>query len=174
MWLLNKVRQYVVSSHHKCTTLGALLLLTGIFSFLLPALGAQAAMASCRGDPIVTFTNGIKVIQSVSLDTDASQVNQIVYILHAPVGWSVKQVQVTGGPLQNKESFVFYADESTNRLEAYTLVNAGVNTNVSEQSQLQGNVQLPDANGHLTNKGINLNTTTAGSTNQQIYTTVSW
>jgi hypothetical protein len=114
------------------------------------------------------------VIQSVSLDIDASQVNQVVYILHAPAGWSVKQVQVTGGPLQNKESFVFYADESTNRLEAYTLVNASVNTNVSEQSQLQGNVQLPDANGHLTNKGINLNTTTAGSTNQQIYTTVSW
>jgi hypothetical protein len=174
MWLLKRVGQFAACNRHTYSTLGALLLLVGIFGFLLPTLEAQAATSSCRGDPIVTFTNGLQLALSVSLDNDGSSVSQVVYTLHAPAGWSVKQVQYTGGPLQHKESFVFYNDESSYRFDAYTLVNASVSTTVTTQTLLTGHVQYTDTNGHPATYNLNQSNTASGTNGQQISTPLSW
>jgi hypothetical protein len=174
MSLLKRVGQFVALNRYKHSTLGAILLLTALFSFLLPTLGAEAATASCRGDPVVKFTNGLQMALSVALDNDGSQVSQVVYTLHAPTGLSVQQVQYTGGVLQHKESFIFYSDETTLRFDAYTVVNANINTNVQVQAQLTGNVHYTDANGHAQNLPVNQTATSAGINGQQIYTSMSW
>jgi hypothetical protein len=174
MWFLNRVRQYVAPKHGQLSTLGALLLLVGIFSLLLPTLGTQAATSSCRGDPVVKFANDFEVRLSVELDNDGSPVSQVVYILHGPVGWMVHDVQIPGSPLSNKETFVFYADEPTNLFDANTFVNANVNTIVNVEVQVKGQVQVPNGDGHFHAQNLQLDQTWTGTNNEQIDSSLSW
>src|SRR4029079_4822539 len=94
-------------SMHKTTRLGRnnicallLLLLVGTLSLVG---SAGAAIRGCRGDPIVTLSDGTTVQMTVDVAADVGNVTRIVYTLHTPAGSSVKNIAYTGGALANKE-----------------------------------------------------------------------
>ena len=59
---------------------------------------------------------------TVAVDSDAADVQLITYTLHAPVGTSIIKVVYTGGPLQDKEQVLFYADRPANSYITDTVV----------------------------------------------------
>jgi hypothetical protein len=94
-------------------------LLIGLIWSISPA---AAGLGSCRADPIVFLSNGEQVRMTVAVDTDADDVQQITYTLHAPVGTSITKIVYTGGPLQDKEQVLFYADQPENSYITDTIV----------------------------------------------------
>jgi hypothetical protein len=101
-----------------------------VASFLIGLIGcispAAAGLGSCRADPIVMLSNGEQVRMTVAVDTDAAAVQQITYTLHAPVGTSITQIIYTGGPLQDKEQVLFYADRPENSYTTDTIVTSPI------------------------------------------------
>jgi len=72
---------------------------------------AHAAFGACRSDPLVTLSNGVTLRLYADIATDASQVQQVAYALHGPVGTSVVSAVIPADdPLWDKEQFVYYAD----------------------------------------------------------------
>lgn len=59
--------------------------------------------------------------------SDGSTIDHIVYTMHGPVGMTVKRVSYTGGPLQNKEAFVYFADQLDNQAHFDTIVSSQFN-----------------------------------------------
>jgi hypothetical protein len=102
-------------------------LITGLILYISPA---NAGLGGCRADPIVFLSNGQQVRMTVAVDTDAADVQQITYTLHAPVGTSINKVVYTGGPLQDKEQVLFYADRPANSYITDTVV-ASASSDVS-------------------------------------------
>lgn len=71
---------------------------------------AEASFAVCRGDPILSLNNGLKVTFTVELDTSASNVLSVQYTVHAPAGVTLKQIKYPKDDLTGKESVVFVRD----------------------------------------------------------------
>ena len=82
----------------------------------------EAALDSCRGDPIVYLSNGATVRMSVQVSTSAANVERVVYTLHAPAGTSITRIIYTGGPLKDKEQVVFRADAKPGTYATDTVV----------------------------------------------------
>lgn len=92
------------------------LLLSGAF---VPA--TEAALQSCRADPIVWLSDGTMVQMIVGLSIDRDDVQGLIYTLHAPVGTRVSKIEFTGGPLRDKESVVFYDDMAPGEYQTDTI-----------------------------------------------------
>ncbi|MBI5029132.1 MAG: hypothetical protein HZB51_01295 [Chloroflexi bacterium] len=88
---------------------GAAILLV---AFIMMAFlsSADAALMSCRADPIVFLSDGSKVTITAEIATSASNVQKVQYALHAPSGTQVVRVIYTAGGLGKRETFTLYDD----------------------------------------------------------------
>jgi hypothetical protein len=102
----------------------ALSLTLGIGALAAPALitGAHAQISGCRSDPLVVLSNGDQVTLYEDISDTATDVTQITYQLHIPVGLSVKSVTYSGAVSSNLQSITFSADENPGNYDAYTVV----------------------------------------------------
>lgn len=85
---------------------------------------ASADIGPCRTDPIVVLSNGTVVDLSATVMTGVSNVENVTYVLHAPVGTTVKHVTYTAGE-SNIETLRFYADDAANTYDTSTTVSLG-------------------------------------------------
>ena len=56
---------------------------------------AAAGRSGCRADPVITLTNGTQIQIVTGIATDISDVQSIVYTVHAPAGSRVLSVVYT-------------------------------------------------------------------------------
>jgi hypothetical protein len=110
--------------HRRRTLLGTLLGvavlsagLLGLFSRTAPA--SHAAIGGCRSDPVVILSNGNTLHLRTVINDTTTDVQQVSYTLHAPVGTWITGVADTSD-LDLKETLRFYADNppSTYRVAA--------------------------------------------------------
>ena len=94
----------------------------GLLALLIIPMDAWALHSVCRADPIVVLTNGTQIRMTASVQSDASLVQRITYVLHAPVGSVVHHIVYTGGALGSKETVQFYADKAGRRFTTETTV----------------------------------------------------
>jgi len=85
-------------------------------------LPARAEISGCMSDPVALLSNGVTVDLSAAINDVATDVAQVTYTLHAPVGTSVVGWSISTGPLGPKETFQFYADNVPNTYNTTTLV----------------------------------------------------
>jgi hypothetical protein len=117
-----------IARHRGRTLLGTLLGvavlsagLLGLFSRMAPA--THAAIGACRSDPVVILSNGNTLHLSTVINDTATDVQQVSYTLHAPVGTWITDVADTSD-LDLKETLHFYADNPPNTYSVASKVNA--------------------------------------------------
>jgi hypothetical protein len=87
-----------------------------------PVSVAQATLGACNGDPVVALSNGVVIDLNTTIHDDLSDVQQVVYALHAPSGTRVVSVVYTSGLLGPKEVLRFYADNLPDTYDTATTV----------------------------------------------------
>jgi hypothetical protein len=106
------------------TLLGVAVLSAGLlalFSRMAPA--THAAIGGCRSDPVVILSNGNTLHLSTVINDTATDVQQVNYTLHAPVGTWITGV-ADASVLDLKETLRFYADNPPNTYSVASKVNA--------------------------------------------------
>ncbi len=96
--------------------------LTALALSLADRSPAHAEISGCGSDPVVLLSNGVAVDLSAAIDDVATDVQQVAYTLHAPVGTRVVGWQISDGPLGPKETLQFYADNAPNTYGTTTVV----------------------------------------------------
>jgi hypothetical protein len=100
---------------------------------------AGAAISLCRTDPIVLLSNGVVVDMTATIGTASTNVQQIVYVLHAPAGTRVNRVVYTQGGLNGREQFQFFADAAAGTYASVTTVSTTVKSiSVTASTQVSG------------------------------------
>src|SRR5438045_9690558 len=90
--------------------LGAALLSASLLAHSLMAPDTHAAISGCRSDPVVTLSNGVTLDLSTVVNDTTTDVQQVSYTLHAPIGtWVTSEVDTS--VLGPEDTFHFYADE---------------------------------------------------------------
>jgi hypothetical protein len=98
----------------------AALLWSALLAF---ALGPDKALASgCRTDPVVVLTNGAQLQFGADIATSYSNVQSVVYTIHAPAGSAVALIIYSDNPLGSVERVQFYADSPNNYYTIDTIV----------------------------------------------------
>jgi hypothetical protein len=77
------------------------------------APATHAAISGCRSDPVVILSNGNTLHLSTIINDTATDVQQVNYTLHAPVGTWITGAADTS-VLDLKETLRFYADNPPN------------------------------------------------------------
>ena len=96
------------------TLLGVAVLSVGLLAlFSRMAPSTHAAISGCRSDPVVLLSNGNTLHLSTVINDTATDVQQVSYTLHAPVGTWLTGVADTS-VLDLKETLRFYADNPPN------------------------------------------------------------
>ncbi|MDQ2717610.1 MAG: hypothetical protein M3Z08_22175 [Chloroflexota bacterium] len=154
---IGKCGKYVMAHFRQQTIVGLAVMLSlmlGMLATVPQAFAAPASAGPCRGDPIVTLSNGYQASLSVSIGLpDATNVSSVLYIIHVPRGVSLVSVAYTPGQLQQKERVLFFADQPANQYSGADLVTASVNANVTAFVSVGGHKSLIVTNGH-TNQSI--------------------
>jgi hypothetical protein len=113
---------------------------------------AQAQIGGCRSDPYIVLSNLAQVDMSADISDDLSDVQSVVYVLHAPAGTSPVTIVASDGLMGIKEKFKFFADDPANTYDTYTTVYTGATpVAVTAESSV---TSLP-ALGILTQSGYN-------------------
>lgn len=106
--------------------LGSALLVAGLVAGPFTAHNAGATFSTCDTDPIVVLSNGQVVSMAVHILDDPSDVTNITYELHGPVGTRVLATFYTSG-MASKESVKYYADEpQANTFDSTTTASTGL------------------------------------------------
>jgi hypothetical protein len=95
--------------------------LLALFSRMAPA--SHAAISGCRSDPVVILSNGNTLHLSAIINDTTTDVQQVSYTLHAPVGTWITGVSDTS-VLDLKETLRFYADNPPNTYSVASKVSA--------------------------------------------------
>lgn len=102
-------------SMYRFTRLFRLTILAAIM-LLLPTTSASAALVRCRTDPIFVLSNGDVLSVILDIGTASANVRNIAYVLHVPVGVTVKKVAYTNMNLRLPESYRVYQDSPQKRI----------------------------------------------------------
>lgn len=129
---------------------GAISLFTLGAPLALP--GAHAQIGGCRSDPYIVLSNSAQVDMAADINDDLSDVQSVVYVLHAPVGTSPVEIVATDGAMGIKETFKFYADDPANTYDTYTTVYTGTS---GVAVTAESSVTSLSALGILTQSGFN-------------------
>lgn len=89
----------------------------------VPTAGAEVGV--CYTDPVVVLSNGTTIDLNDTINDTYTDVQSIVYTLHAPAGTSVASVTYTSGPIGPMESLRFYADQTGSQYSATSDVITG-------------------------------------------------
>ncbi|HKC73235.1 MAG TPA: hypothetical protein VKF37_03425 [Chloroflexota bacterium] len=106
------------------TLLGVAVLSVGLLAlFSRMAPSTHAAISGCRSDPVVLLSNGNTLHLSTVINDPTTDVRQVSYTLHAPVGtWMTGVADISD--LDLKETLRFYADNPPNTYSVASKVNA--------------------------------------------------
>lgn len=96
------------------------LLLALFLVFALPNL--SYARLLCRSDPVVKLSNGITLNLIAYVAADSSQILEIHYDLHVPVGTSLTHITPTSAMKSGLETFTLYADQAAGKYQVITTV----------------------------------------------------
>lgn len=91
--------------------------------FLAPH--AQASLGGCLSDPVVILSQGVIIDLYTVIKDSTSDVQQVNYTLHVPVGLREIAIIYTSGVIGPKESFQIFADDAANTYDSVTEVNTG-------------------------------------------------
>jgi hypothetical protein len=121
---------------------------------------AEAALSSCRSDPVILLSNGGAIDVGAGISDNLSDVRSVRYIIHGPAGVFPLVYLNTDGLMGLKESFKYVADNSWNTYDLYTTVYTGhagvrVSANVTLLSVLGVAIGLQTANG-MSNQSVHL------------------
>ncbi len=98
---------------------GTLVCLAGLLASVFPApLVAHASIGHCASDPIVYLSDGTEIDMDVAIDDSSSDVRQVTFTLHAPVGTHV--VASISGSLGAKEVWTVLADNAPKTYDTVT------------------------------------------------------
>ena len=98
------------------------LLMTIMLAVLVPTSNASARLVICRADPIFYLSNGDKVTVILDIDTDASNVRNVNYVIHVPVGVRITKAVFTAGGIGRKETYQAVQDSSAGVYTTETVV----------------------------------------------------
>ncbi|MBA2285248.1 MAG: hypothetical protein H0W02_07190 [Ktedonobacteraceae bacterium] len=157
---IGKCGKYVIAHFRQQSIVGLAVMLSltlGMLATVPEAFATPAKVGPCRGDPIITLSNGYQVSLSVAISLpDATNISSVLYTVHVPTGVSLVSVVYTPGPLQQKERVLFFADQPANQYTGDFLVNASsVSAAVTAYVSAGGHKSLIVTNG-LTNHPIHI------------------
>lgn len=104
------------------------MLAAGLVASPLAPQHAFATLIPCRSDPTVVLSNLGILDLSASINDNASDVREVLYVLHGPVGTRALAINPTLGLLGPKERFQYYADQPANTYRTDTYVYTGLKT----------------------------------------------
>lgn len=105
--------------------LGAVMLLFGLTVSPLLATQAHASLTYCRSDPVLVLSNLAVLDVQAGINDNLSDVHNVVYVVHAPVGTHLVALVNTDGLMGLKEKVRFYADNLPNTFDTYTTAYTG-------------------------------------------------
>ncbi|HUP27985.1 MAG TPA: hypothetical protein VM409_06080 [Chloroflexia bacterium] len=103
-----------------------LLAITALLAFSIGPGRAFAGLSGCRTDPVVILSNGAQLQMQADISTRYSDVESVVYTVHAPAGSRVVLILYTDNPLGSLERVRFYADAAPNNYQVETVVDTRV------------------------------------------------
>lgn len=104
------------------------LLAVGLVSTAVLPQHASAMLVPCRSDPAVVLSNLSILDLSATISDSTSDVQEVLYVLHGPVGTGAIAVNPTLGLLGPKERFQYVADQPANTYRTDTYVSTGAKT----------------------------------------------
>ena len=111
--------------------LAAILTLASLLAFAAGPGAAFAGLGGCRTDPVIVLSNGRALQLAAEIDTSISNVQSVVYTVHAPIGTYPLLIVYTDNPLRNVERVIYRADLLPGRYSTETVVDTtGSNTSV--------------------------------------------
>jgi hypothetical protein len=96
-----------------------------LIALCLVVTQVSAASMSCRSDPIIFLSNGIKLQVGVIVETSLDDLISIKYEVHVPANVTMNRVIYTPQWARSKESVTLIADQPANSYKIYTLVQTG-------------------------------------------------
>ncbi len=96
-----------------------------LIALCLVVAQVSAASMTCRSDPIIFLSNGIKLQVGVTVETSLSDLVSIQYQVHVPANVTINRVIYTPQWAKNKESVTLIADQPANTYVILTLVKTG-------------------------------------------------
>ena len=102
--------------------LAAILTLASLLTFAAAPGAAFAGLGGCRTDPVIILSNGRALQLAAEIDTSISNVQSVVYTVHAPIGTYPLLIVYTDNPLRNVERVIFRADSLPGRYSTETVV----------------------------------------------------
>lgn len=93
-----------------------------LVAWLAAVSPAHAIEIGCRSDPLIILSNGAIIDLSADIAAVPWEVEEVVYVLHAPVGTSVVAVIPTPSWPTTIERFYFYADNPPGQYTSTTTV----------------------------------------------------
>ena len=123
--------------HRLRTLLLVPMLYAGMAAVFATPFSASAGFIDCRGDPIVTLSNGDHVVLTATIKAAVSDVSEVRYALHGPAGTHVTSV-VYEGTEGLHETFVYVADTQAGAYWSDTDVTASVKAKVTSDLEVNG------------------------------------
>ena len=99
----------------------------------LPTIQASAALVKCRTDPVFNLSNGDTVTITLDINTDATNVKGLDYVLHVPAGVTATKVTFIGG-FTAVETYKVIQDSPARAYTTDTLVTTSV-SNVAVKAE---------------------------------------
>ncbi len=96
-----------------------------LIALCLVVAQVSAASMSCRSDPIVFLSDGIKLQIGVTVETSLADLVSIQYQVHVPANVTMNRVIYTPQWARNKESVTIVADQPADKYVVLTLVKTG-------------------------------------------------
>jgi hypothetical protein len=96
-----------------------------LIALCLVVAQVNAASMTCRSDPIIFLSDGIKLQIGVTVETSVNDLISIQYQVHVPANVTMNRVIYTPQWARNKENVVIIADQPANSYKIYTLVRTG-------------------------------------------------
>lgn len=132
----------------------AVLLLSSWLAGPLAPRHAFAAIQGCQSDPAVILSNLATLDLQAGIGDSLTDVKQVVYVVHAPVGIKMLALINTDGLMGLKEKVMFYSDNLPNTFDTQTIVYTGkpatvkaYSTDVSALNLILGTATAPGMSG---------------------------
>ena len=111
-----------------------------LITLCLVVAQVSAASMTCRSDPIIFLSDGIRLQAGITVETSLADLISIKYEVHVPANVTIDHVIYTPAWAKSKESVVLIADQPANSYKIFTLVLTGTpNVPVTINSMKWGN-----------------------------------
>ncbi|MBA3868983.1 MAG: hypothetical protein H0X30_07505 [Anaerolineae bacterium] len=96
-----------------------------LIALCLVVAQVSAASISCRSDPVIFLSDGIKIQVGVVVETSVDDLISVQYQVHVPANVSINHVIYVPQWAKNKESVTLVADQPADSYQVWTIVRTG-------------------------------------------------